>query len=284
MFFGGVTMRRVVAIAFGLLLVTAHASGGEQPFARVADVPYLGDTDKSAYAQEKCRLDVFYPKGMTGYPTLVWFHGGGLTGGNRKSGEALARRFTAAGVAVVLVGYRLSPRVKNPVWTEDAAAAVAWTVHNIGKYKGDPNKVFIAGHSAGGYLTAMVGLDEKYLGKHAVPPVKIAGLIPIAGQMVTHATIRKANGKSKPYIDEFAPIHHVRADSPPWLVIVGDKDSTDRIKESADFVAAMKKAGSKNVALEIVPDRNHGSIVARIAQSDDVVAELMLKFIKKGAP
>jgi acetyl esterase/lipase len=276
-------MRRMVAIAFGLLLA-AHASGGEQPFVKMTVIPYLGDNERSTYALEKCQLDLYYPKGKSGYATLVWFHGGGLTGGNRQSGEALARRFTASGVAVVLAGYRLSPKVKNPVWTEDAAAAVAWTVHHIGNYKGDPKKVFVGGHSAGGYLTGLVSLDQKYLAKHGVPLGKIAGLIPIAGQMVTHSTVRKENGKTKPYSDEYAPMHHARADSPPWLVIVGDKDSRDRIKESEDFTAAMKKAGSRNVDLEIVPGRNHGSIVGRFAQADDEVAALMLKFIKKTAP
>src|SRR4051812_20046053 len=100
-------MRHWLAVGFVLALVAIPARGGEPSFVKVADVAYLGDADKSEYAQQQCKLDLYYPKDKGDYPTLVWFHGGGLTGGNRKSGEALAKRFTAEGVAVVLAGYRL---------------------------------------------------------------------------------------------------------------------------------------------------------------------------------
>src|SRR5262245_64963281 len=113
-------MRRFLGCAYLLFVLATGAHAGEQSFVKVADVPYLGGKDTSEYAQQMCKLDVYYPKGKDNYPTLVWFHGGGLTGGSRKSGEALAKRFASEGVAVVLAGYRLSPKVKNPVWTEDA--------------------------------------------------------------------------------------------------------------------------------------------------------------------
>jgi acetyl esterase/lipase len=277
----GVSMRRYLASVFVFAVLAGTTFGGEPAYNKVVDVPYLGDADTSEYAQKQCRLDLYYPKDKQNYPTLVWFHGGGLSGGNRKSGEALAKRFASEGVAVVLAGYRLSPKVKNPVWTEDAAAAVAWTIKNIGKHKGDPEKVFVGGHSAGGYLTGILGLDKKWLAKHDIPLGKLAGFIPLAGQMVTHSTIRKENGKDKPYIDEFAPIYHASAAGAPWLVIVGDKDSADRIKESEDFVAALKKAGHKHVELDIVKGRNHGSIGGKFADPDDVVALRMLEFIMK---
>jgi acetyl esterase/lipase len=163
-------------------------------------------------------------------------------------GEALAKRFASEGVAVVLVSYRLSPKVKCPTYIEDAAAAVAWTLQNISKYKGDPAKVFISGHSAGGYLVGMIGLDEQYLAKHDLSPAKLAGLIPIAGQMVTHSTVRAEQGISekRPVIDEFAPAYHVRKDAPPCLCIAGEHDAPARAEENIYFVAAMKAVGHKH--------------------------------------
>jgi acetyl esterase/lipase len=273
----------MIATGFLCCILICPAVGGGGHYQKVADVLYLDDAQPSAYAEQQCRLDVYYPKGTKDFPTIVWFHGGGLSGGNRKSGEGFAKRFTAEGIAVVLAGYRLAPKAKNPAWTEDAAAAVAWTIKNIGKYKGDPSKVFVAGHSAGGYLTGMVGLDKRWLAKHEIPVSKLAGCIPIAGQMVTHSTIRAEKGMKKAYVDEFAPIHHVGAGGPAWLVIVGDKDSPDRVKESEDFAAAMKKAGHKHIELDIVAGRNHGSIAGKFADQNDEVTARMVEFIRKEA-
>lgn len=273
-------MQRRLAVVFVLAVVAGSASAGEPHYIKTADIAYLGAADKSEYAQQLCQLDVFAPKGKEKYPTIVWFHGGGLTGGIRKSGEALAKHCTAKGVGVVLAGYRLSPKVKCPVYIEDAAAAVAWTIKNITKHKGDPNRVFVSGHSAGGYLTAMIGLDKKWLAKHEIKITEIAGLIPIAAQMVTHSTIRKENGKTKAYVDAFAPMHHARADCAPVLCIVGDMDSPDRIDESQMFNTVMQKAGHKHCNIQIVKGRNHGSIAGMFAKDNDEVAAMMLAFVK----
>jgi carboxylesterase type B len=102
---------------------------------------------------------VHHPKSK-GFATVVWFHGGGLTGGNRGIPDGLKDK----GIAIVAAGYRLNPDVKSPTYIEDAAAAVAWTVKNIGKYGGDPNKIFVSGHSA--YLVQPVCRPKQW---NAVP-------------------------------------------------------------------------------------------------------------------
>ncbi|MGE0529241.1 MAG: alpha/beta hydrolase, partial [Bdellovibrionales bacterium] len=111
---------------------------GEQkaPFRKVVDIAYRGRDTKDDYVNSQCRLDLYLPLQKTDFATVVWFHGGGLRGGNRKSAEAFAKRFTGEGYGVVLVGYRFSPKVKAPAYIDDAAAAVAWTLKNIAKYKG----------------------------------------------------------------------------------------------------------------------------------------------------
>jgi acetyl esterase/lipase len=265
-----------------LLLSWTLAARSDDAFTKVADIAYL-DAAADDYARKQCLLDLYLPKDKKDFATIVWFHGGGLKGGNRNSGAAFARRFTAEGFGVVLVSYRLSPKVKCPVYLEDAAAAVAWTVGNIGKHKGDPDKIFISGHSAGGYLTAMLGLDSRWLARHKIPLTKIAGLMPVAGQMITHSTIREERGirAAAPLIDDFAPCHHVRADAPPFLCFAGDKDLPARAEENIYFAAAMKAAGHKNIECRIVPGRTHGSIAGKFAEANDEVALAMLEFMRK---
>lgn len=128
-------------------------------------------------------------------------------------------------VCIVAANYRLHPKVKSPVYVEDAAAAVAWVFNNIEHYGGDSSLIFVSGHSAGGYLTSMVGLDKKWLAVHNVDADHIAGLIPFSGHAITHFTIRKERGISRkqPIIDEMAPLFHVRVDAPPLLLTSGDR-------------------------------------------------------------
>ena len=123
------------------------------------NVPYRGNTGDE-YASKMCRLDIAYQPDVQNAPVVVWFHGGGLTGGSREIPSGLL----TDGMVVVGVEYRLSPHVKTMEIVDDAAAAVAWVFDNIGKYGGDTSSIYIAGHSAGGYLVDMVGLDKKLLG------------------------------------------------------------------------------------------------------------------------
>ncbi|ULT27161.1 alpha/beta hydrolase [Sphingobacterium sp. E70] len=94
-------------------------------------------------------------------------------------------------MAVVAVNYRLSPKEKAPGYIEDAATAVAWAFAHIASYGGDPAKIYVSGHSAGGYLALMVGLDSSYLHKYGVDANRIKGLAPISGQTNTHYTIKR---------------------------------------------------------------------------------------------
>lgn len=265
-----------------LVLLTVGAAAAEERVVTLVDVPYLGDSVDDDYARTQCLLDFHYPADRKGYATIVWFHGGGLKGGSRKSGAAFAKRFTSAGYGVVLAGYRFSPRVKKPAYLEDAAAATAWTFNHVARHHGDPGKIFISGHSAGGYLTAMLGLDPRWLGKHDIAITKIAGLMPVAGQMITHSTIREERGiaAGKPLIDEFAPCHHVRRDAPPFLCLAAENDLPTRAEENIYFTAAMKAVGHKQIECRIIPGRNHGSIAGKFADPNDEVTAAMLQFMR----
>lgn len=280
-------MRYVHRIAVVMLIVLAGGAGTARAadWVKVADVPYLGEAAETEYAKAQCRLDVYHPVDAKGYATIVWFHGGGLTGGTRQSGMGIVKRFVKEGYGVVLVSYRLSPKVKCPTYIEDAAASVAWTIKHIGDYGGDPKQVFVSGHSAGGYLTSIVGTDNRYLAAHGLSTSDLAGCLPVSGHTITHFTIRAERGipGTRPIIDEFAPAYHVRKDAPPFLCIAGDHDMAARAEENVYFASVMRAAGNKHVECLIVPDRNHSTIVNQIGEADDAVAAAMLKFMREYA-
>lgn len=177
---------------------------------------------KDAYINSQCKLNFYYPTNVKNFSTVIWLHGGGLTGGNNE----LPKELLKENIAVVSVEYRLAPKVKAPAYIEDAAAATAWVFDNIEKYGGNKNLIFQSGHSAGGYLAMMITLDKKYLQKYKIDANEIAGLIPFSGQAITHFQIRKEQGISElqPTIDEYAPLFHVRKDAPPIVLITGDRN------------------------------------------------------------
>jgi len=210
------------------------------------------------YINERCVLDIYYPKNAKNFPTIVWFHGGGLTGGSKEIPEALKNK----GFAIIGVNYRLSPKVKAVKCIEDAAAAIAWAFNNIKSYGGDTSSIFVSGHSAGAYLSLMTGLEKKWLQKEGIDANKIAGLIPFSSQCITHFEIRRENGipEKQPTIDTFAPLFHVRSDAPPILLITGDREleMLGRYEENAYMERMMKLAGHKQIQLFELDGYGHG--------------------------
>jgi acetyl esterase/lipase len=235
---------------------------------------YRPDSEPDVYARERCKLDVFHPVGASAVPTVVWFHGGGLTGGNRSVPSALKGQ----GIIVVAVDYRLSPKAKAPAYIDDAAAAVAWTFKNIARYGGDTNRIFLSGHSAGGYLASLVTLDRRWLAVHGVDPDRLAGLVPFSGQSITHFAIREERGlaRTRPLIDDLAPVYHVRKDAPPILLISGDRNHEllGRYEESAYFWRMLKEVGHPSVELLELQGYDHG-------QMAEPAFPLLLRFIRQ---
>jgi acetyl esterase/lipase len=241
----------------------------------VRDIAYREGNALTDYMQERCRLDVYYPAGSNEYATVIWFHGGALTGGAKSVPEGLKDK----GIAVVAATYRLSPRVKSPAYIEDAAAAVAWTFHNIERYGGSTKRIFVSGHSAGGYLAAMVGLDKRWLAVHQINANSIAGLVPCSGQAITHFTIRaeRGIGDKQPVVDDLAPLYHVRKDAPPLLLITGDRELEllGRYEENAYLWRMMKLVGHPQTELHELKGCDHGKMV-------EPGLPLLLQFVTNG--
>lgn len=243
-------------------------------YKKVKNILYRSNDDLTDYMRERCRLDLYFPVNQPGFATVVWFHGGGLKNGNRFVPEQLRKQ----GIAVVAVNYRLHPRVKSPAYIEDAAAAVAWTFQHIEDYGGSKQKIFVSGHSAGGYLTSMVGLDQRWLRPHGVDANAIAGLIPFSGHTITHFTIRDERGidGKQPIVDDMAPLFHVRKDASPLLLITGDRDLEllGRYEENAYLWRMMQVVDHPDTVLHELDGYNHG-------QMAEPAHPIMLRFIKR---
>lgn len=213
------------------------------------------------YQKEQCKLDVIYPTNRPGFATVVWFHGGGLT-----AGEGCFPVFKNQEIARVAVSYRLSPKGELPCFLDDAAASTAWVIRNIEKYGGDPKKVFIAGHSAGGYLAAMIGMDPKWLAKQNLSNKQIAGIIPVSGQMTTHFLVKKLRGDSgdslRPLIDEYAPLYYASKEIPPICLIVGDRriEWKCRVEENDLLAATLRNLGNPFVEFYEMGGLDHGTV------------------------
>jgi len=267
-------MKKTLLLLFILLTFNLQSLIAQEiTYSLVKNISYINESDNSEYVNERCKLDLYYPENTRNFVTVVWFHGGGLTGGEKFIPEKLKEQ----GIAVVAVNYRLSPKVKCPVYIEDAAAAVAWTFNNIEKYGGSKEKIIVSGHSAGGYLTSMIGLDKHYLAKYNINADDIAMLIPFSGHTITHFTVREERGipGTQPIIDEFAPLYFVRPDAPPLVLITGDREleMLGRYEENAYMYRMMKVAGHQQTKLLELDGFDHGGMASP-------ALELLLKEIK----
>ena len=244
-------------------LLAAFASWAEPAklaYGTDSDIGYY-DSARDEYQKEHCKLDVYYPKGAQGYATVVWFHGGGLTGGSRYFPDLKAQ-----GIALVAVSYRLVPKAQAPSFLEDSAAAVAWVLRNIERYGGDPKKVFVAGHSAGAYLASMIAMDAKWLATQGVSHRQLAGVIAVSGQMTTHFTVKKLRGDKapqlRPIIDEYAPLYHAAKDLPPICLIVGGRaiEFQSRVEENELMAVTLRNLGHRAVEFYEMAGLDHGTV------------------------
>lgn len=250
-----------IAASFLLMATSVHAQNRrvQTTYTTEYNIPYRS-TDEGDYARERCLLDFYYPENIKDFPTVVWFHGGGIEGGNKEIPAELQNN----GMGVIGVGYRLLPKATVKEVIEDAAAAVAWAFREVEKRGGSTKKIFLAGHSAGGYLIDMVVLDKHYLEKFGIDADDIAGVFPYSAQIITHYNVRKQSdiGPLQPRIDDTAPIYHVRKLPMPMLVLSGDRELElyGRYEEQAYFWRMMKLNGCDQIYLYEFDGHDHNNM------------------------
>ena len=211
-----------------------------------ADVPYV----KGGHKRQK--LDIYTPSKPTDkrLPVMFWIHGGGWQVGDKSDVALKPKVLTERGMVFVSTNYRLLPDVEMEQLTGDVAQSLAWVYHNISKYGGDPNRIFVGGHSAGAQLAALLCTDDRYLKKHDVSFKVLKGCIPVDGdtydipkiiitaelrqalygrKMFTFGHRQKFGNDPEKHVD-FSAVTHVAKGKqiPPFLILYfpGNSDTT----------------------------------------------------------
>jgi acetyl esterase/lipase len=199
---------------------------------------------------------------------VVFFYGGAWQRGRRADYKFVAEALTSKGFVVVVPDYRLYPEVTFPSFLDDGGAAIAWTQKKIGSYGGDPQHVFVMGHSAGAYNAAMLAFDPHYVeaagGRHA----DVIGFIGLAGPYdflpFTSMTLENVFG-SAPDLPATQPATFVETDSPRALVLYGERDTTVLPVHSKRLAQRIRAVGGR-VSEVSYPDLGHASIVGVLAK------------------
>jgi len=289
-------MRQVGLAVLGLLLglaVRGHAGTVPDP-----------ERDLSYGSDAKQRLDLSVPAG-SGFPTVVFVHGGGLTSGDKadEDYENVCKPFPEAGVACASVNYRLAPGSAWPTPAEDVAAAVAWVRANIGLRGGDPRQLFLLGHSSGAMLVALMGTDPRYLDRQDLEPGDLRGVMPMGSIMWDDETQQALETYGREAVEEsFArdpgnriyesfdaylelwPIHHVAAGQPPFLFLIaeGEQEQPPVSRTNLKFVESARALGNE-ADCAVLPERTHMSAIRKLSEPGDPVFAVVLDFIRKFA-
>src|SRR5882672_7350695 len=282
------TAAALVAVFVSVLPAVSDAAA-KQGVRVVRDVPYLSGV---SYAGNKDKLDLYLPEGRTGVPVIVSFYGGALTSGDKSGQTFIGERFASAGFATAVVNYRLSPAVMHPAHIQDAAASFAWVRRNIAKYGGNPDQVFVIGHSAGAYLVALLATDERYVAAHKLSLRDIRGVVPVSAfYWVERTGVAPDRDKSVWGTDQTvwvdaSPAHHLRAGVPPILVLYADGDDQWRRDQNTEAAGAIKAAGNPRVEIAQIAGRSHNTIWSRLNEEGDEVGDRIVQFVRKtvGAP
>ena len=184
---------------------------------------------------------------MAGAPVVVFFYGGSWNSGSRVDyrfvGEALASR----GIVTVVADYRLYPQVRYPLFLQDGARAVAWTKAHIREFSGNPQRLYLMGHSSGGYNAAMLALDDEWLAAVGMSPKDLRGWIGLAGP---YDFLPIENPEVRPVFfwpdspPQSQPINHVTRGAPPALLIAATEDDlVNPTRNTGGLASKLREAG-----------------------------------------
>ena len=185
--------------------------------------------DGIAFGTHGQRLDVWRPGSRVGEPrpVVIFYYGGGWAHGTRGAYAFAARALASQGFVVVVPDYRKVPDVRFPAFVQDAAQAVRWTRDHVAEFGGDPNRIAVAGHSAGAYNAVMLALDPRWLRAKGVEPGVVKAAIGLCGPYDFYPfnkprSIEAMKGVADPQMTQ--PIHFASADAPPLLLVSAGDD------------------------------------------------------------
>jgi acetyl esterase/lipase len=229
----------------------------------------ITETQNVRYAPgNRHELDIYAPSGEKPAPVVVFIYGGGWKDGNKAEYRFVAAALAARGFLTVVPDYRLFPQVRFPAFLQDNAAAVAWTKANIGRYGGEPNRIFLMGHSAGAYNVAMLTLDKQWLAAVGLDPDRdIAGTIGLAGPydfLPLHDPELEDIFAPAGDLRLSQPITFARGNAPPMFLAAGTADTTVLPRNTEHLAAAIRRDGGV-VEERLYPGVNHTKIIGAMS-------------------
>jgi acetyl esterase/lipase len=281
--------RGLLLVAASTLLAGAAARADDPPAPAGAKADVQVIRNVAYYEGEDAdpvrhRLDLYLPQGRKDFPVVFFIHGGAWLHGDKNHWgiyAGLGRCFARHGIGMVSTNYRLSPKVKHPEHIKDVARAFAWTHKNIARYGGRPDEIFVAGHSAGGHLAALLATDASYLKAHGLGLADIRGTIPVSGLYTIPdvALLHKVFGKDPAVRRAASPLTHVCAASPPFLIIYADSELPGCEGPGAEAFCRALRAKSCAAETFEAKKRNHLSVLVSAMKETDPVMQRMLGFV-----
>ena len=280
-------MRHVISI---LIVVGVWASPVHAQ--RVTrDVPYATVSPRQV-------LDVYAPDGAKNLPVVFWIHGGGWQAGDKTMVALKPKAFMDAGFVFVSTSYRLLPNVDMATLTKDVADALGWVYKNIATYGGDPARLLVMGHSAGGQLAALLCTDERYVKAEGLSLSMIKGCVPVDADTFdipaiievaetrarAHHLPLPTNGHRQKFGDDpvkhrdFSAVTHVAPDKgiPPFLIlhIAGNPDTSAQARRLANVLEAAR------IPVKVVRrDTTHERLNDDLGAPNDPVTKELFTFV-----
>ena len=258
--------------------------------ARAADPVVQRDIAYAEPKSERRTLDVYSPAEGKDHPIVFWIHGGGWQQGDKSEVQAKPRAFVDKGYVFVSTNYRFVPNVTIKEMAGDVAKAIRWTHDHAKNFGGDPNTIFVMGHSAGAQLAALICTDDRYLKNAGLSHSILKGCVPVDGDTYdVPLQIRTVNDKTaESYTRKFgdeesqkelSPVSHIAAGKhiPPF-VILHVADHPETTGQSRRLAKVLRESG---VPAKAVPakGKNHGTINSELGVAGDEPTEVVFMFL-----
>lgn len=287
---------RGLALAAALVATAAFTLSACSPLkainALVPDDTHVFTPAVAYGADARQRLDVYQPTSAPppgGHPVVVFFYGGSWNKGERADYRFLGEALAARGIVAMVADYRLYPQVSYPDFLPDCAKAVAYALKEAQRYGGNPARVVVFGHSAGGYNAAMVALDARWLAGEGRSPSELAGWVGLAGPydfLPIEAPDVKPVFHHPNTPPESQPLRHASALAPRTFIGVANKDAqVDPDRNGARLAQKLEAAGVP-VTFRRYDRVNHVTIIGAFAGPLRRLAPVMddvVEFVK-GVP
>lgn len=236
-------------------------------------------------ATRNLSLDIYRPRDAgPEAPVVLFFYGGSWQMGTRAQYRFVGSRLAENGVVAIVADYRTWPAAGFPAFMGDAARAVRWTLDHAREQGGDPQRVYIAGHSAGAQIAALLGTDARHLDAVERRPQDLAGVIGLSGpyDFVISGKLEEIFGPRSQWPEAMA-VRFVDGDEPPFLLVHGDQDRTVDVGNSRKLEFALRRKGI-DATLLILPGGNHFVTAAAFYDPDRApeVLPAVLRFVGAG--